>query len=61
MTIKNLTKTTAHVESGDSGGIVYTRFDAKNIPCGVISGHSGSSSLYTKAVNAVNVMNIYPY
>ncbi len=61
----NLTKTGKLAESGDSGGLVYMYYDGKYIPAGIIKGGGGawifSYSVYVKASEVINQMNVYPY
>lgn len=64
-TLKHLTKTELFSNPGDSGGIVYTYYDNKNIPCGIIHGHSAGAltdySYYVKASEIVNALGAEPY
>lgn len=61
----NLTKTSAFVDAGDSGGLVYMYFNGKYNSAGIVTAMGGwwifSFSLYTKAVEVADQMSIYPY
>lgn len=64
-TFENMTKTEKFSKSGDSGGIVYTYYNSKYIPAGIIQGSGPglftSYSFYVKASEIVKNMNVYPY
>lgn len=61
VTFNNLTTTTAYVRGGDSGGIVYTSYDSKHIPCGLVKAYGTDYSVYTKADRALTTISIHPY
>ncbi len=60
---KNLTKTTMEGDYGDSGGIVFTNFNSFDITAGIFTAKSTNSeyTLYVKATEIINYMNVYPY
>lgn len=59
--ISNMTTATYSSSGGDSGGIVYGKNNSKNIPAGIHHGRYNSDGIYTKAINVVNTLNVYPY
>lgn len=64
-TFTNMTKTKSFCDKGDSGGLVYMYYNGGYKPAGLVKGMGGwwvfSYSVYTKAVEVVNAMSIYPY
>ena len=64
-TFTNLTKASNLVESGDSGGLVYTYVGGNYVAIGVVKGNCGSGigsySFYVKAYEIGRIMNVYPY
>lgn len=64
-TFSNMTKTKDFCDKGDSGGLVYMYYNGGYKPAGLVKGMGGwwvfSYSVYTKAVEVVNEMSIYPY
>ncbi len=65
VTFTNLTKTSSMSESGDSGGLVYVMDGEYNIIVGIVKGTVWSgifrNSVYVKASEIANQMEIYPY
>ncbi len=61
--LKNLTKTTVKGAHGDSGGIVFMNYNSYDIPAGILigTGANSSYSIYVKATEIINNMNVYPY
>lgn len=57
----NTTKTESFVKSGDSGGIVYTYYNSKYVPAGIVKADNGSYSVYIKASEILKYMNVYAY
>lgn len=64
-TFTNLTKTESFTDSGDSGGLVYMYFEDSYVPAGLVKGGGGvwifSYSVYVKATEVLEQMNVYPY
>lgn len=60
-TFINMTKTTNPIKQGDSGGIVYTYYDSKYVPCGIIKGFGTDFSFYIKASRVAETIHVYPY
>lgn len=61
----NLTKTESFSDHGDSGGMVYMYNNGSYKPAGLIKGGGGawifSYSVYVKAQEVINEMNVWPY
>lgn len=61
--LRNLTKTTVKGDHGDSGGIVFMNYNSYDIPAGILIGAGANStySVYVKATEIIDNMNVYPY
>lgn len=61
----NMTKTEGFSDHGDSGGMVYMYNNGSYKPAGLIMGGGGtwifSHSIYVKAQEVINEMNVWPY
>ena len=65
VSFSNLTKTKAHCEEGDSGGLVYMYHNGSYKPVGIVKGYGSTLfstfSVYVKASEVVSQMSVYPY
>lgn len=65
VTFTNLTKTGEFCSGGDSGGLVYHYANGAYWPAGLIKGGGGigifAYSVFTKAYEVLNEMDVYPY
>lgn len=60
-TFINMAKTTNPIKHGDSGGLVYTYYDSKYVPCGIIKGYGTDFTFYIKASRIADTIHVYPY